>query len=382
MNFKFVPHPDLDEITSTLNFDTADCRVVGSCDLYITKAAGSDKKLYKYVEKDIAAQYNSALKLSESVPSPQRPYAAASLLPFKISPFGPLTEISSRRTYAYLIATLSASHPDYDFSQNLRPADFKHERSLRAVIGNVNTTLSNLRPLAGSSSFLNVPGIPASNPYANGQTWGPHMWRLLDKHMTLKECSIYRYAPGDDPFDADDAGVWNLNYFFFNKERKRVCYFYIKGISILSLSPSAPPMTPIRGARSKRYWDEDEGSEGGIHTPEGEGARKRARYWLGNRDDIQVVDDDDEEILATLPSGQCLAEPATRDSSKSEEKDDTAIVISSTDEDEGEGDVKGKENLNLRRKMFRPLVDENDNYLLSDEDARSRSRTKSFSVGV
>lgn len=301
-----MPHPDLDEISSSLNFDTADCHIVGACDIYTTKAAGSDKKLYKHVDEDISAQYKSAVELTESVPSPQRQFAAASLIPFKISPFGPLTEISSRRTFAYLIATLSASHPDYDFSRHLRPADFKRERSLRNVIGNVNTTLSQLRPLAGSTSFLQVPGVPSSTSYPNGHIWGSRMWNLLDKHMKLKNCSIYHYAPADDPFQFEEAGVWNINYFFFNKEMKRVCYFYVKGISILSLSPSAPPVR----ARSKRYLHDEESDDESI---ESQGARKRARYWLGQissddsddfGDDGVVRSDSDEEIIATLPPGQ------------------------------------------------------------------------------
>lgn len=382
-----MPHPDLDEISSSLNFDTADCRIVGSCDIYTTKAAGSDKKLYKYVDQDISAQYKSAVELTKSVPSQQRPLAAASLIPFKISPFGPLTEISSRRTFAYLIATLSASHPDYDFSRHLRPSDFKRERSLRAVIGNINTTLSNLRPLAGSSSFLQVPGVPSSYSYPNGNVWGIRMWRLLDKHMTLKECSIYHYAPTDDPFEVDEAGVWNINYFFFNKAMKRVCYFYVKAISILSLSPSAPP---VRAARSKRYLDDDSGSEG-IQTPKNSGARKRAKYWLGHdEDDIQMGDgdDDNEEILATLPPGQGLGESGW-DQVQLGKHNATATTSVGSDElnKDGEGDSENDDgdekssDPSMRRKI-RPLVDEHDNFILSDEDARSRSRSKSFSVGA
>ena len=96
--------------------------------------------------------------------------------------------------------------------------------------------------------------------------------------MSLKECSIYRYAPDDiDPFEDDDEGsIWSINYFFFNKTRKRVCYVYLRGLSALSHSAKEALMTPIK---SKRFADDE--SDGWL-TPD-LGARKRAKYWLGDR---------------------------------------------------------------------------------------------------
>ena len=153
--------------------------------------------------------------------------------------------------------------------------------------------------------------------------------------MSLKECSIYRYAPEDyDLFDDDDEGaVWSMNYFFFNKVRKRVCYLYLRGISILSHSPTEAPRTPIRAKTLA-----DDASDGRL-TPD-LGARKRARYWLGDREEFEVADHDDDDA-------------------------DKLKDLS----DPGEHPLFSKR---------RPLVDENDNYMLSDEDARSaRSRSKS-----
>lgn len=64
------------------------------------KKAGSDKKLYKSLEQ----QYQEEIARS---PDP-------SVL--SVSPFGPLTEKSSRLTLIELISTLNAAFPDYDFS--------------------------------------------------------------------------------------------------------------------------------------------------------------------------------------------------------------------------------------------------------------------------
>lgn len=202
------------------------------------------------------------------------------------SPFGPLSQVSSRRTFAYLIATLNASHPDYDFSHILRPTDFRKERSLKGVMNNIDSTLYNLRPSSGM--LLQVPSqtsyATTSSAPATSQAWGPRMWTLIDKEMTLKECSIFCFDPVEIDEDEDQA-IWSLNYFFFNKARKRVAYIYVKGIAITSHSP--------RTRLAKRS---------ASSLTEDAGANKRARYWLGDRADavingLELDDDSDYDIL-------------------------------------------------------------------------------------
>jgi len=269
---KFLPLRDFDDVTSALNFNTPDCRIVGGCDLYTTKAAGSDKKLYKNIETSLESQYESLLKLSASVTPPKDGEPPFNLS--RSSPFGPLSQVSSRRTFAYLIATLNASHPDYDFSHILRPTDFRKERSLKGVINNIDSTLNNLRPHAN-----NTLQIPAGSGPAGGQVWGPQMWTLIDNEMTLAECTVYCWSPPDEPFDEEEGAIWSLNYFFFNKERKRVAYIYIRGVPILGHSPR------VRGMAKR--------SASGNRS----GASKRAKYWLGdqaaNIQDSESMFDDD-----------------------------------------------------------------------------------------
>lgn len=342
-----MPNRDLDVVTSALNFSTPDLHVVGGCDLYTTKAAGGDKKLYKNIENGLEAQYQAKLTLSHSLSPPQAKLMAPSLNLSRSSPFGSMDKISSRRTYAYLIATLNASHPDYDFSHTLRPSDFKREKSLRAVINNIDTTLYNLRPRPFNYHLMKPGNAPGSAlPPPGHPSWGPAMWGLIDQQMSLKECHIYRYAPDLDPFEDDEDGsIWSVNYFFFNKTRKRVCYLYLQGISILSQSAKDGLMTPIK---SKRLADDE--SDGWL-TPD-LGARKRARYWLGDRDGVEVMshDEGDAEVLAKLGA-----------SNTSEERSD-------------------EETFGPPR---RPVVDEHHNYLLSDEETRStRSMSKSTARGM
>jgi hypothetical protein len=282
---KFLPLRDFDDVTSALNFDTPDCHVIGGCDLYTTKAAGSDKKLYRNIENSLESQYESLLRLSESV-SPPQSSGPSPLNLARPSPFGPLSQISSRRTFAYLIATLNASHPDYDFSHILRPADFRKERSLKTVINTIDSTLYNLRPSSGMT--LQVPSQTSYTTTASApptsQAWGPQMWSMIDKEMTLKECTVYCWAPPDEPFDGEEASIWSLNYFFFNKERKRVTYIYVRGVPVMTHSPRQ------RNGMTKRHAS-------GYDS----GANKRARYWLGdqavNVTNDQVADLDDDTTM-------------------------------------------------------------------------------------
>ncbi|PGH23059.1 hypothetical protein AJ80_02832 [Polytolypa hystricis UAMH7299] len=320
---KFLPLSEFEDVTSALNFDTPDCHVMGGCDLYTTKAAGGDKKLYKNIENSLESQYESVLRLSASLSPPTASNAAATLNLSRSSPFGPLSEHSSRRTFAYLIATLNASHPDYDFSHLLRPADFRREKSLKRVMNTLDTTLFNLRPrMAKDVTPPTSATASGSHLSATVHSWGPRMWKIIDDQMSLKECAVYSYMPEEDPYDGDDGALWSFNYFFFNKTRKRVCYIYLRGISILSHSVTEGLETPI----GKRFVDD------GWATPD-LGARKRARFWLGDRATLRQSDySSDEEDEAESP--EALSKPS------------------------------------------RPVVDEYDNYVLSDEEVRSRSGSK------
>ena len=286
---QYLPLREFDEVTNTLNFDTTDCHVIGGCDLYTTKAAGADKKLYKNIEHSLESQYASLLSFSAGLSTQQAKEAGRSLNLSRASPFGPLSQISSRRTFAYLIATLNASHPDYDFSHLLRPADFRREKNVKRVMNMLDSTLSNLRPKY-SSSFLDQPAhwsnevlstVPQT-PHGS-EKWNPRMWRMIDKEMVLRDCSIYCYAPDEDPYDGEEGSLWSFNYFFFNKAKKRVCYLYLRGLSIIDSSP--PQKTPVKSKRpASGTWSLDE-----------ETSKKRARYWLGDRaSDAEWVGDEEE----------------------------------------------------------------------------------------
>ena len=258
--------------------------------MYITKAAARKERLYKDIEKSLEDEHASMVKFSKSLSPPNAELFNLDLT--RPSPFGSLTERTSRRTFAYMVATLNASHPDYDFSQILKPVDFVREKSLRSVMARIDETMYTLRPRGrpGARNALSAPQTPGGS-----QIWNPSMWRAIDKEMTLQDCEIYQYAPTTDPFDSEESAIWSHHHFFFNKERKRVCYVYIRGISVLSHSPSRTPKRARPLSSASLSIDA--------------GASKRARYWLGDRaegiedgwkegEDDEFQDPGDDEVDA------------------------------------------------------------------------------------
>ncbi|QPH12803.1 hypothetical protein C2857_005106 [Epichloe festucae Fl1] len=283
---KYLPVHDFEAVTSALNFNTPDCNVTGGCDLYTTKSTGSDKKLYKNIDKDLSSQHAALLKLGASLSPPDREHMLATSPSMQLfstsSAFGPLSELSSRRTFAYLIATLNASHPHYDFSHVLRPGDFKRERNLRRVMVNLDSILQNVRPGPEAASFDSSMGSELNS------VWGPQCWSLIDKEMRLNECTIFSYRPDPDPFEEDESAIWAVHYFFFNRALKRVAYLYVRVVPVIS--STSPTLRPMRVGQPKRHIGADADADA-----DDDGAAKRAKYWLGDRD-VELVNsfNDDE----------------------------------------------------------------------------------------
>lgn len=314
-------------MTNALNFSTQDCHIIGGCDVYTTKAARTDKKLYKTIDDTLESRHQNLVRLSASLSPPRhtasddgkesekdgsasgkrgRSVPVPDIDLSRNSPFGSLSQTSARRTFAYLIATLNASHPDYEFSNVLRPSDFKKERSLTSLMQHVDSTLYNLRPRQYayiSNSYLSPPSTTYSRSApvysAGNEIWTPKMWQLIDKEMGLRSpnCLKFSYDPKTDPFDGENGAIWSMHYLFFNKERKRVCYLHLRCLSVVSHSPDYAPIYNTT-KRQKHV------SRKASSISFGEGAGKRASYWLGNTalrlcevDDASPEDDDDDDEM-------------------------------------------------------------------------------------
>lgn len=222
------------------------------------------------------------MQLGASLSPPQRAQMLATSSSMQLfshsSAFGPLSELSSRRTFAYLIATLNASHPHYDFSNVLRPNDFKRERNLRKAMGTLDSILQNVRPSnLESKSFNSSENEPTA-------TWGPQCWSLIDKEMRLNECTVFTYHPEVDPFEEDESAIWSAHHFFFHRALKRVAYLYIRVVPVTSSTSLSRHLAwrhadlgedlSHSSADASDFNQWDLGSDGSL---------KRANYWLGDR---------------------------------------------------------------------------------------------------
>ncbi|KAL3241075.1 RNA polymerase III-inhibiting protein MAF1 [Nakaseomyces bracarensis] len=178
-----------------------------------------------------------------------------------LGPFGPISEPSSRRTFAYLIAILNASYPDHDFSL-LEPNDFKRS-SIKSFIAKFENSMYSL----------------GRNP----EEW---IWEIINSHMTLSDCVLYQYAPTQSFLDDEPGHLWSLIGFLFNKKRKRVAFVYLIASRLkITMNNSIGTEDDMRnGDRLRDNENRDFDVEGNQY--EGE-------YDLTY--DEHVIDDDEEE---------------------------------------------------------------------------------------
>ena len=147
---------DFEQLCSQLNHDDdGGVRIESALEAFSCKP-GSDRKLYKSLDKSMDDMYND--------PAPQGKSQGGSEA-FGTSPFGPMTDTSSRKTFIFLVATLNGVFPDYDFS-NLKVEDFRDESNLFLVVNAVNTRLQ-------------------SCPHFSGDLQ-EKLWSTLDREILLK----------------------------------------------------------------------------------------------------------------------------------------------------------------------------------------------------
>lgn len=259
---KYIDEFDIDLVNQALTFNTTDMHIQGTCDLFTTKPVGSDRKLYKTLDKlynpndNEATAFDNSNSIDRQLIKPQRQNSSSSLNSGKSvdglssqfmqlknrsfsysytkpvlssnneskskrshsfnsptpepetatyelhSPFGPLSQSSSRKLFGYLIGALNATFPDHDFSA-VEPNHFALLPSTSELIAKVN-------------SFL------ISSGKATGLDW---IWQTINTHMELDQCVCFQFDPQQSFID--DLGViWCNMYFIYNKKMKRVSFLY------------------------------------------------------------------------------------------------------------------------------------------------------------
>jgi len=260
---KYLEDEKLNELTSELtDVSLGDSRIInGRIEAFITKRAGTDKKYAlalgeRYVaemelaENQLATfqQFQEHLrplsrKRSQSAGGilesfrplkhqrvdedatkhqAKRPRAASfdstksadSAKLLSSSALGDFQEMSTRRLMTDLILTLNASFPDYDFGA-VRPKDFK-KVPVSEAMRSANDRLSVLA--SRKTGFLGK------------------MWESIDQVITLQDAHVYTFVPPEQSDELsfltqtlveDDSAtpLWSFNYFFVNKQMKRILFF-------------------------------------------------------------------------------------------------------------------------------------------------------------
>ncbi|KAI9363880.1 Maf1 regulator-domain-containing protein [Zopfochytrium polystomum] len=244
---KYLEFESLEEINSALaGLYLGDCRVFGRVEAYSCKNTNEEKKLRHRLDAKYEEDSHS-LSLGSSLGE-----YATSISP--TSPFGPLTEPMPRKTLFYLIATLNAAYPDFDFS-DIDPSTFVKLTSLTTIHRRLEATLFNISE-ASASRRHHVSVIHAA------------VWSAIDAVIDLPtptdpnpDCALYEFrpAPESDPnnvSDADDAGGadgagvrWSFCFLLFNRRRKRVVMFACRAVSLLA--PGLPEEV------AEEEWDDD-----------------------------------------------------------------------------------------------------------------------------
>jgi len=218
---KLLQNLTFESLSSELSVQGESINICGSIESYSCKMTGNDKKLYKDMNTYGKSPTDlEALSPSESQMQQLHGVSPNSMFLSSIERLSSTEDndsskvsVMKRKMLFTLISTLNASFPDYDFS-SVKSEAFSREESLSWVVNNIN---SNLSTSMGEDYIKLSPGL----------------WKSIDDEICLQDCQIFSYNPDmeSDPFG--EAGcLWSFNYFFFNKELKRIVFFKCNGSSL------------------------------------------------------------------------------------------------------------------------------------------------------
>lgn len=333
---KYIDEFDIDLVNQALTFNTTDMHIQGTCDLFTTKPVGSDRKLYKTLDRlynfpdnEATTSENNNNNADDQLIKPKRQNSSSSVNSGKSidglnsqfmqlknrsfsysytkpvistyddqksrrshsfhsptpepenttseldSPFGPLSQPSSRKLFGYLIGALNATFPDHDFSA-VEPNHFTLLPSTAELIAKVN-------------SFL------ISSGKATGLDW---IWQTINTHMELDQCICFQFDPQQSFID-DLSVIWCNMYFIYNKKKKRVAFLYFLATV---LNETTDESTASRRRNSKIGTLDEEGMQLGEDDNEYD-LRYNSDYepiyedvFEEDEDDAQMNEDDVQTV--------------------------------------------------------------------------------------
>lgn len=319
-------------VNRELNFHSQDSNLVirGGCDLFTTKPIGSDKKLYKRIDKHIdqimednqlsksverefqnmhhvdnginyslsvnsgslgaannrrnssvedtgklrrpslslafsrnsaSSSYNQHSNFVKSLPSDSMNDEKNSYgVDPAESPFGPLQNTTTRKTFAYLIGILNSTYPDHDFS-NLQPTteNFHKLNTAEELIhrfNNIMVSLGKKEDLLNwiwdtvnvymdflPSKLFNGNSMTGSTHSGLSYSIGPYRRTSLSSgnesptanNFASDNCQIYEFQPSDQSILEDlnypYQTMWSYYWFIYNKRKKRVSFIYLTALN-------------------------------------------------------------------------------------------------------------------------------------------------------
>ncbi|CAI5758038.1 unnamed protein product [Candida verbasci] len=376
---KYIDEVDLELVNQELNFHSPDNNLVirGGCELFTTKPIGSDRKLFKSIDKHLN-QIIEDNQLSRSIEkerqnsisslfgsSASSPLSAidkelrlgtnsetikfektgsnkndekqnSSLLSKSLNetkqledeehaiddtPFGPLKNVTTRKTFAYLIAILNSSFPDQDFT-NLQPTNenFYRIETPEDLVQKFNNILI---PLGKKEDILNwiwdiinsymevlpsknsSPYLAAQNNISRSRKNSSNIGRSGSVssfagnmsppgHSTYDNCQIYQFQPSDESIFEDLTypyqPMWSYYWFIYNKKKKRVTFLHVTAINT----------THFNNISNNRSVNEDgKKKDNKVITHDGEDDEEydeNDEY----RDEEAILNDENDDVVGDL----------------------------------------------------------------------------------
>lgn len=328
--------------------------IKGGCDLFTTKPIGSDRKLFKTIHKhldqiiednqylrsmererqnSVHSMFGSSLsppkesgftqrgsyttererRMSAHLPHFNKEYQQpADESDVDESPFGPLKNTTTRKTFAYLIAILNSTYPDHDFL-NLQPTteNFHRIHSPEDLMNKFNNLMISLGKKESTLNwiwdtvnvYMDILPSKTSSPHLGAQIGGLRKNSLstsssLPKHSSnghshsnndeasnhhnqTDNCQIYLFEPSDESI-LDDLSypyqtMWLYYWFIYNKKRKRVSFIYLTALNKVHYSQ----------INSNRNINTETQINGGSKDDDDE-------VYLTEYDEFAVVEDNDD----------------------------------------------------------------------------------------
>jgi hypothetical protein len=70
------------------------------------------------------------------------------------------------------------------------------------------------------------------------------LWALLDAAVDLGGCAVFSYVPKDDSDPLLTGALWSMNFFFVNKARKQLVFFFVKARARTRVDSPLPSGSP------------------------------------------------------------------------------------------------------------------------------------------